>query len=35
VEACKVADRVLAVVPPVEPVRAKPQRPKVKSLFEE
>jgi hypothetical protein len=30
-----VADRVIAVVPPVEPVRPKPQRREVKSLFEE
>src|SRR5262249_48355346 len=29
------ADRVLAIVQPVEPVRPKPQRPKVKTLFEE
>ncbi len=29
------ADRVIAVVQPVEPVRPMPQRPKVKSLFEE
>ena len=35
VEARKVADRVLAIVQPVEPVRPKPQRPKAKSLFEE
>ena len=35
VEARKVADRVIAVVQPVEPVRPKPQRPKVKTLFEE
>jgi hypothetical protein len=35
VEARKVADRVIAVVQPVEPVRMKPQRPKVKTLFEE
>jgi hypothetical protein len=35
VEARKVADRVIAIVQPVEPVRLKPQRPKVKSLFEE
>jgi hypothetical protein len=35
VEARKVADRVIAIVQPVEPVRTKPQRPKVKSLFEE
>jgi hypothetical protein len=35
VEARKVADRVLAIVQPVEPVRPKPQRPKVKTLFEE
>jgi len=34
VEARKVADRVLAIVQPVEPVRPWPQRPKVKSLFE-
>jgi len=35
VEARKVADRVIAVVQPVEPVRPKPQRPKAKTLFEE
>jgi hypothetical protein len=35
VEARKVADRVIAIVQPVEPVRPKPQRPKVKTLFEE
>ena len=35
VEARKVADRVIAIVQPVEPVRTKPQRPKVKGLFEE
>jgi hypothetical protein len=35
VEARKVADRVIAIVQPVEPVRPKPQRPKVKGLFEE
>jgi hypothetical protein len=35
VEARKVADRVIALVQPVEPVRPKPQRPKAKSLFEE
>lgn len=35
VEARKVADRVIAIVQPVEPVRAKRQRPKVKTLFEE
>ncbi len=35
VEARRVADRVIAIVQPVEPVRTKPQRPKVKSLFEE
>lgn len=35
VEARKVADRVIAIVQPVEPVRPKPQRPKVKSLFED
>ena len=35
VEARRVADRVIAIVQPVEPVRPKPQRPKVKSLFEE
>ena len=34
VEARKVADRVIAIVQPVEPVRPKPQRPKMKSLFE-
>jgi len=35
VEARKVADRVIAIVQPVEPVRQKTQRPKVKTLFEE
>ncbi len=35
VEARKVADRVIAVVQPVEPVRPKPQRPKVNTLFGE
>ena len=35
VEARKVADRVIAIVQPVEPVRQKPQRKKVKGLFEE
>ncbi len=35
VEARKVADRVIAIVQPVEPVRPRPQRPKVKSMFEE
>ena len=35
VEARKLADRVIAIVQPVEPVRAKPQRPKAKMLFEE
>jgi hypothetical protein len=35
VEARKVADRVIAIVQPVEPVRPRPQRPKVKGLFEE
>ena len=35
VEARKVADRVIAIVQPVEPVRPKPQRKKVKGLFEE
>ena len=35
VEARRVADRVIAIVQPVEPVRQKPQRPKVKGLFEE
>jgi hypothetical protein len=35
VEARKVADRVIAIVQPVEPVRQKAQRPKVKTLFEE
>jgi hypothetical protein len=35
VEARKVSDRVIAIVQPVEPVRPKPQRPKVKGLFEE
>ena len=34
VEARKVADRVIAIVQPVEPVRPRPQRPKAKSLFE-
>jgi hypothetical protein len=34
VEALKVADRIIAVVQPVEPVRPKPQPPKVKTLFE-
>jgi hypothetical protein len=33
-EARKVADRVLAIVQPVEPVRPKPQCPKGKTLFE-
>jgi hypothetical protein len=35
VEARKVADRVIAIIQPVEPVRPKPQRPKAKGLFEE
>jgi hypothetical protein len=35
VEARKVADRVIAIVQPVEPVRQKKQRAKVKGLFEE
>jgi hypothetical protein len=35
VEARKVADRVIAIVQPVEPVRPQPQGPKVKGLFEE
>ena len=35
VEARRVFDRVIAIVQPVEPVRPKPQRPKVKSLFED
>jgi hypothetical protein len=35
VEARKVADRIIAVVQPVEPVRLRPQRPKAKTLFEE
>jgi hypothetical protein len=35
VEARKVADRVLAIVQPVEPVRPKRQRTKAKTLFEE
>ena len=35
VEARKVADRVIAVVQPVEAVRPKLQRPKVKTLFGE
>jgi len=30
-----VADRVIAVVQPVEPVRQQPQGPKVKELYEE
>lgn len=34
-EARKVFDRVIAIVQPVEPVRPKPQRPKVKGLFEQ
>jgi hypothetical protein len=34
-EARKVADPVIAIVQPVEPVRPKPQRPKVKTFFEE
>ena len=35
VEVRKVAERVIAIVQPVEPVRPKPQRPKPKSWFEE
>ena len=35
VEARKVADRIIAIVQLVEPVRPKPQRPKAKTLFEE
>ncbi len=35
VEARRVSDRVIAIVQPIEPVRQKPQRPKVKTLFEE
>jgi hypothetical protein len=35
VEARRVADRVIAVVQPVEPVRQQPQGPKEKGLFEE
>ncbi len=35
VEARKVVDRVIAIVQPVEPLRRKPQGPKVKGLFEE
>ena len=35
VEARKVADRVIAIVQPVEPVRTKPQRARTKGLFEE
>lgn len=35
VEARRVADRVIALVQPVEPVRQQPQGPKVKGLFEE
>ncbi len=35
VEARRVADRVIAVVQPVEPVRQQPQGPKVKELYEE
>jgi hypothetical protein len=35
VEAKRAFDRVIAIVQPVEPVRPKPQRPKVKGLFEE
>jgi hypothetical protein len=35
VEARRVADRVIAIVQPVEPVRQQTQRPKVKGLFEE
>src|SRR5262249_30881892 len=34
-EARRVADRVIAVVQPVEPVRQQPQGPKVKELYEE
>jgi hypothetical protein len=33
VEVCKVADRVIVVVQPVEQVRGKRQRPKVKSCL--
>jgi hypothetical protein len=35
VEARKVAERVIAIVQPVEPVRVKKQRQKVRGLFEE
>lgn len=35
VEARRVADRVIAVVEPVEPVRQQPQGPKIKELYEE
>jgi hypothetical protein len=35
VEAGRVADRVIAIVQPVELVRPKSQRPKVKTFFEE
>ena len=35
VEARKVADRMIAIVQPVEPVRPKPQRPKVRTFFED
>ncbi len=35
VEARRVADRVIAIVQPVEPVRQQPQGPKLKGLFEE
>ena len=35
VEARKVADRVIAIVQPVEPVRQKAKRPEPKSLFAE
>ena len=35
VEARRVADRVIAIVQPVEPVRQQPQGPKAKSLFGE
>jgi hypothetical protein len=35
VEARKMANRVIAILQPVEPVRSKRQRPKVKTLFVE
>jgi hypothetical protein len=35
IEARRVADRVIAIVQPVEPVRQQPHRPKVKGLYEE